>query len=252
LVKAIQALGGEVRCKESVKSILTKDQTVIGWRTQRKQETLDAVLATPAPPALWSLLPKGLKGDYWERLHGVEYLGNVCAVLTLKRSLSPIYWMNIPDVKSPFIAVIEHTNFVSPEHYGGKRVMYLSSYLPVEHPRYKKSDKDLLSEYYAYLKKVIPDFQPSDVVEAKVFHAPYAQPVVRAGYGDRLVSTTSPIEGLFLANMAQIYPEDRGMSYSIRLGQEAAQVMAASPVAARCQAKPEKIAKWVTRKKRVK
>ncbi len=222
LVKALKHAGGEVRCREQVKALRVKGGRIIGWTTSRKTETLDAVLATPAPPSLWSMLPKGLKGDYWDRLRQVEYLGNVCAVLTLKRSLSPIYWMNIPDVASPFIAVIEHTNFISSETYGGKRVMYLSSYLPVDHPRYLKSDQALLKEYYGYLQKVIPDFKPTDVAAVKIFRAPFAQPVVRAGYGERLAGTATPIAGLYLANMAQIYPEDRGLSYSIRQGRNAA------------------------------
>jgi len=225
LVKAIIAKGGTVRCGEAVKRITVKDGKAVGWTTARGAESFDAVLVTPAPPVALSLLPKELSGDYWERLRSVQYIGNVCAALTLKRSLSPIYWMNVPDLNSPFIAVIEHTNFIAPEHYQGQRVMYLSSYLPVEHPRYRASDAELLNEYYAYLAKVIPSFTPADVESARVFHAPYAQPVIRAGYGDRLVPCASPIAGLFLADMAQIYPEDRGMSYSIRLGRNAAKAL---------------------------
>jgi protoporphyrinogen oxidase len=227
LVKEVVRLGGQVRCGERVKSLRVRQSRITGWTTSQRSESLDAVLATPAPQAVLPLLPKGLAGDYWDRLRRVEYLGNVCAVLTLKRSLSPIYWMNIPDLNSPFIAVIEHTNFIPPATYGGRRVMYLSSYLPVSHPRYRQSDAALLKEYYAYLKKVIPDFTPADVSGVKVFRSPHAQPVARAGYGETLVPNASPVAGLFLANMAQIYPEDRGMSYSIRLGRQAARVIMA-------------------------
>lgn len=222
LAQAVAQRGGSVRLGETVESVAVENGRLAGWTTARGRETFDAVLATPAPPALLPLLPKDLSGDYWDRLRAVRYLGNVCAVLTLTRSLSPIYWMNVPDLASPFIAVIEHTNFIGPENYGGKRVMYLSSYLPVEHPRYRAADPELLNEFYAYLARVIPGFTPADVESARVFRAPFAQPVVRAGYGERLVPCASPVAGLFLANMAQIYPEDRGMSYSIRLGREAA------------------------------
>ena len=90
---------------------------------------------------------------------------------------------------------------------------------------YQAQDAGLLGEFFAYLAKVIPDFTPADVESARVFRAPYAQPVGRAGYGERLVPCASPLSGLFLANMAQIYPEDRGMSYSIRLGRRAAQTI---------------------------
>lgn len=225
LAARIVSAGGAVRCGETVQSLKVREGRVLGWTTSRGPEDLDAVLATPAPPALASLLPAGLTGDYWDRLREVRYLGNVCAVLTLRRSLSPIYWMNVPDLSSPFIAVIEHTNFIGPEQYGGRHVLYLSSYLPVAHPRYQAPDADLLAEFYSALARVVPGFTPGDVTEARVFHAPYAQPVVRAGYGERLVGHVTPLAGLYLANMAQIYPEDRGMSYSIRLGRAAARAI---------------------------
>jgi protoporphyrinogen oxidase len=227
LVKEIKALGGVVRCKEPIKSIrITKDK-ITGWVTSKKTETFDVVLSTMAPPALLPTLPKHLEGAYWQKLRKVQYLGNVCAVLTVKRSLSPIYWMNIPDVDSPFIAVIEHTNFVSPQHYQGKHTLYLSSYLPTNHSLYVAKEKDLLKAFYKYLKKIIPSFTEKDIEAAKVFHAPYAQPVIRAGYSQNLVPTASPVQGLFVASMAQIYPEDRGMSYSIRLGQQVAETIKA-------------------------
>jgi protoporphyrinogen oxidase len=225
LAAEIAGARGEVRCGERVTGVRVRDGRVLGWTTDRGDEDLDAVLATPAPPALLPLLPPDLTGEYWDRLREVRYLGNVCAVLTLRRSLSPIYWMNVPDLASPFIAVIEHTNFIGPEQYAGRRVLYLSSYLPVTHPRYQAADAALLDEFYATLARVVPGFTPADVAEARVFHAPYAQPVVCAGYGERLVGHAAPLAGLYLANMAQIYPEDRGMSYSIRLGRAAARAI---------------------------
>jgi protoporphyrinogen oxidase len=225
LVRELKKLGGAVNFGERVTALRARNGKLAGWTSNHGQKNFDAVLATPAPPALAGLLPRGLKGAYWQKLAQSEYLGNVCAVLTLKRSLSPIYWMNIPDLQSPFIAVIEHTNFIPPATYGGKRVMYLSSYLPVTHARYRQSDARLLREYYAYLKKIVPAFTPADVAGVKVFRSPYAQPVVRAGYRDIRVGVATPLAGLFLANMAQIYPEDRGMSYSVRLGHEAAKVI---------------------------
>jgi protoporphyrinogen oxidase len=227
LVKEIQGLGGVVRCQEKVESILIENGRALGWKTARGEENFDKVLATPAPPVLLSLLPATLPGAYWDKLRNVRYLGNVCAVLTVKRSLSPIYWMNIPDLNSPFIAVIEHTNFIPTDRYQGRHVIYLSSYLSTDHPRYQAKDPELLKEFYAYLTKIIPSFSPQDVTEARVFHAPLAQPVIQAGYGENLVEAASPLAGLYVATMAQIYPEDRGMSYSIRLGRTVAQTIMA-------------------------
>lgn len=225
LVAEIQNFGGSVRCGEKIEAVLETGGRVTGWKNGRRgEENFDLVLATPAPPSLLPLLPsRALNGEYWDKLRRVKYLGNVCAVLTVKRSLSPIYWMNIPDAGSPFIAVIEHTNFIPASHYDGRHVIYLSSYLPTDHPRYQAKDPEVLDEFYAYLRKVIPSFKAQDVAESRVFRAPYAQPVIQAGFAGNLVSPATPLAGLYLANMAQIYPEDRGMSYSIRLGKQVAE-----------------------------
>ncbi len=227
LVRDIEAYGGEVRFNEKVERLSFSRDGLVGWKTSRREEEIKTILATLAPAGLLSLLPQDQSGEYWDQLRNVQYLGNVCAVLTLKRSLSPIYWMNIPDVSSPFIAVIEHTNFISRETYNGQHVDYLSSYLPITHPRYQAPEPEILNEYYAYLAKVVSGFTPDDVAEAKVFRATYAQPVIRTGFAKNIVNPASPIKGLYISNMAQIYPEDRGMSYSIRLGEQAAGIMAA-------------------------
>ena len=64
----------------------------------------------------------------------MNYLGNVCLVLRLSRSLSDTYWLNVNDPGFRSSGVIEHTNFDAPEHYGGDRIVYLSRYLDVDDP----------------------------------------------------------------------------------------------------------------------
>jgi hypothetical protein len=67
------------------------------------------------------------------------------------------------------------------------------------------------------------------VEKAHVMRADYTQPLVTPGYGGRIPEMRLPVAGLYMANMTQIFPEDRGMSYSIGLGAKvAALVMAES------------------------
>ncbi len=225
LRRVIEAQGGTFRFQTEVKGVLVKDGQIKGWRTADGEEHFDAVLLTMAPQIIAKVLPADCQGSYWDQLKAVDYYGNVCAILTLRRSLTPIYWMNIPDLKSPFIAVIEHTNFISPDAYQGKHVLYLSSYLSVDHPRYQADDQTVLREFYAYLKKILPHFNEDDVMAYRLFRTPYAQPIMRTGYGEMINPIATPVKGLYVANMAQVYPEDRGMSYSLRLGEQAADIM---------------------------
>ncbi|MDO9065791.1 MAG: amine oxidase, partial [Chloroflexota bacterium] len=57
------------------------------------------------------------------------------------------------------------------------------------------------------------------------FRDPAGQPVVTRGYSQIIPAYRTPISGLYLANTTQIYPEDRGMNYSVRLGQTIARVV---------------------------
>ena len=46
------------------------------------------------------------------------------------------------------------------------------------------------------------------------------------GAAARIPDHRTPIPGLYLANMAQIYPQDRGQNYSILLGEKIAEIVA--------------------------
>ena len=52
-----------------------------------------------------------------------------------------------------------------------------------------------------------------------------AQPIVTQGYSERIPDHRTPIPGLYLANTTQIYPEDRGTNYSVRMGRQVAALM---------------------------
>ena len=57
--------------------------------------------------------------------------------------------------------------------------------------------------------------------ERWLFVERHAQPIVTPGYRDRMPPLQTGAEGLILANTTQIYPEDRGTNYAVRLGRDA-------------------------------
>jgi protoporphyrinogen oxidase len=183
----------------------------------------DAVIAA-VPSVLFKKLAPPLTADYERRLDAVQWQGAICAVLTLDRPLSDIYWMNIGDRSMPFLAVIEHTNFVGPEHYGGNHIVYLSNYLAQDHAYFQKTDEELWAMFEPALARINPAFSPDWIRERFVFRAPFAQPIITCNYRDIRPDHRTPIEGLYLETMTQIYPEDRGQNYSIKMGEEVAQM----------------------------
>ena len=183
----------------------------------------DAVIACVPSERFLPMAPP-LGAEYERRVSAARWQWALCYVLALKQSLTPIYWLNISDPGTPFIAVVEHTNFMEKERYGGLNLVYLSNYLTPNHPWFSLSDGELDDLYLPHLAKFNPGFNRDWVVDRWVFKGPNAQPVIRRHYRDDLPDHRTPVSGLYLANMQQIYPEDRGQNYSIRMGDQVAKM----------------------------
>ncbi|MFL5912711.1 MAG: NAD(P)/FAD-dependent oxidoreductase [Gaiellaceae bacterium] len=179
-------------------------------------EMLDPALAEAIDPA------------YMERVRGVEYQSALCLVLELDRQFSPFYWTNVADPGLPFIGLIEHTNLVPADRYGDRRFLYVANYLPAGDRLLSLGADELLAEYEPGLRRVNPEFSREWVIERHMFREPAAQPVVGVGYRDRIPPLETGVPGLVLANTTQIFPEDRGTNYSVRLGEEAAHAVLAA------------------------
>ena len=226
LAAAVRAQGGTIRTNMPVNSFREEAGRVTGVVTPEGTLPADGVIATPALPIIADLVEPHVPSEYVERLRRIRYLANVCIVLELDRSLSDIYWLNVNDPSFPFVGVIEHTNFEPASTYAGRHVVYLSKYLPDDDTLYRMSDQEVVAFTLEHLRRMFPDVTDERVLDTHVWRARYAQPVVERGYRKLIPDMRTPIENLFLATMAQIYPEDRGTNYAIRQGRETAQVCA--------------------------
>ena len=75
---------------------------------------------------------------------------------------------------------------------------------------------------------MFPAFDRQWMLGAHVWRARYSQPIVGKHYSRVIPSTETPIAGLYLSTMAQIYPEDRGTNYAIRDGRRVGRMVAAA------------------------
>jgi protoporphyrinogen oxidase len=189
-------------------------------------ERYDAVIATVPNDVFAALLDPALAAEvddgYLARLASIEYHAALCLLLELDRPFSPFYWTNVADRRLPFVGLIEHTNFVEPEHYHGRRFLYVANYLAAGHELLDLDADQLLERYAAGLRAVNPGFSPTWVRAKWLFREPHAQPIVTVGYRERIPPLETPAAGLLLANTTQIYPEDRGTNYAVREGERVA------------------------------
>ena len=189
-------------------------------------EEYDRVLATVPNDVFAALLDPELSGavgeGYLRRAASIEYYAALCLLLELDRPFSPYYWTNVADRALPFVGLIEQTNLVPPERYGGRRFLYVANYLPHGHELLGLDADALLDRYSAGLRAVNPGFARAWVLRSWRHVEPAAQPLVTVGYAARIPPLRTPARGLFLANTTQVYPEDRGTNYAVRLGEQAA------------------------------
>jgi len=221
--------GGQLHTSSSVAKIVRTGDTTTTLDVQigngpSEQREYDAVIAT-TPSYVFAKLAPQMPDEYKEKLEGINYLSAVLMVLVMDRPFTEKYWMNIADPDMPFVALIEHTNIINKELYGGKHILYISNYPSRDSDMYKMSPDNLMDLFVPHLQKINPDFDRSWVLEYHHHKLDGAQPIVGINYGDGIPDHRTPLNGLYLANTTQIYPEDRGTNYSVRMGGKVAQMV---------------------------
>ena len=228
LGERIRGLGGTILTSTAATQIRRGESGIEVSTDGGASHRFDQLLVT-LPTRLFTRLTPELPAAYVDRYPGPEHYGAHVLILGLDRSLLPgVYWLNINDRDLPFLALVEHTNFMPPEDYGGLHVVYLGNYLPMDHPLFGQSDAEILSTYLAAIRRVQPAVDASWVKQHWVFRAPFAQPIVTTDYVQQLPPHKTPLPGVFLANMAHVYPQDRGQNYSLRLGERMARLILAN------------------------
>jgi protoporphyrinogen oxidase len=218
--------GVEIRLGARVESI-QRGQGGLSVRSEVGTESFDKVLVTTSPNLMAKLSPE-LPASYLKGLLELKSMGAVVMVLSLKHQLSEqgYYWFNLPkDEGFPFLALVEHTNFVSPEHFGGDRILYAGDYLEPGHEYFSLSDEVLLERFTPAFKRINPNFEPDWVKKIWVFKTNYAQPVPLRQHSKNIPSIETPVEGLYFASMSQVYPWDRGTNFAVEIGRKAARLM---------------------------
>ncbi len=198
-------------------------------KTNGKRFKFDKVICTLASP-IFVKITKDLPKKYINNLSRLKGIGAVNLVLSIKQQFleGGEYWLSINELDFPFLAVVEHTNYMDKINYGGERILYLGNYLEHSHPYFQAKAEDLVKEFMPFLQKINPSFNKSQINRAYLFKTPFAQPIIPLNYSKILPSLETPIKGLYLANIQQVYPWDRGTNYAVELGEKVAELVVKS------------------------
>ena len=192
-------------------------------------QIFDQALVTTSPALLARMAP-GLPAGYLQGLLDLKSMGAVVMILAIKQPLSEegYYWFNMPKSAGyPFLALVEHTNLVPRENFGGESILYCGDYLDTSHEYFHMGDEELLERFIPGIQRLNPRFDRSWVRKMWVSRTPYAQPVPLVNHSRNIPDLRTPLPGLFFASMSQVYPWDRGTNFAIEIGRRAARQMLA-------------------------
>lgn len=230
LADAVRRDGASVRLNTPVQRIQKCDDGGYDVSVAGETARYDAVISTSSPKIMTRLVPD-LPVEYARQLAALKSMGAVVVILALRQQLlrDGTYWLSLPakvpdktKAKFPFLALVEHTNYMDSRHYGGDHIVYCGDYVPDDHEYFSLSDAELTSRFVQVLPTFNAQFSPEWIRKSWVFRAPYAQPIPFVNQSQALPDIRTPLKGLYLASMSQVYPWDRGTNYAVEMGRQAA------------------------------
>ncbi|WP_374380290.1 NAD(P)/FAD-dependent oxidoreductase [Dongia sp.] len=221
LSQRILNAGSSIRLASPASRVLVEGGAVTGVVVGDETLPADAVISTVPLPLVPRLIPD-LPVAELQALEAMQNIGVVCVVHKLKRSLSPHFWININDPRIDVPGMIEFSNL---RPLGDAHVVYIPYYMPVSHPLFQADDADFVARTRNYMRMINPSLSETDFLASAVGRLKHAQPICMPGFAKTLPQVRSKISGLQVADTSSYYPEDRGISESVRLGRSMAEAI---------------------------
>jgi protoporphyrinogen oxidase len=201
----IRSAGGQIHLNCPVKEIVVENRRAVAVQLDRGVWQGGPIVSTMQAPVFSRLIPRA-PGTYLKSLREVPYLGIVCPLIVLDRPLSGYWTLNVADSRIPFTGIIETTAYIDPQYVGGHHLVYMPKYTAPGSRWQQLSDREVLDLAMQTLKLAAPDFERSSVRYALVHRERYVEPLHYLGGSTAMPSIDSPVDGLYHASTAQIYP----------------------------------------------
>jgi protoporphyrinogen oxidase len=229
LAEVVKKQGADIRLNSPVTGIRKNSSGAknggVTLESGGVSSTFDAVISTSSP-ALMAQISPDLPADYSAQLKALKSMGAVVLILSLRKQLTQYYWHNLPkEAGFPFLSLVEHTNYIGPENYGGDHIVYCGDYLEVGHEYFSQSKEELFERFLPALKRFNPEFDRDWVKDSWVFKVAYAQPIPPVDHSKNIPPLKTPLDGLYFASMSQVYPWDRGTNFAVEIGRRVARMV---------------------------
>lgn len=180
LVRSIRSHGGRILCNAPVLSILDSNHQEVILRTKKADTKFDLVINT-IPTPRFQRIGQNLSDPVPLTQSPTYYLGIICVVLVLRRSLSPFYLTNLIQKGLPFTGVIEMTNVVDRHQAtAGNHLIFLPRYDVPGSAWFEKHPTDIADAFVSSLCDLWPRMD-RDILRAFVHRKRYFQPLWSPG-----------------------------------------------------------------------
>ena len=226
----VREAGTEIRFNSFIDKLHHDDATgkVIVTLKGGEEQVFDRVLATVPSNVLAKMIAGYEEKDpeYFQKIRSVDYLDAAVLSFCTPQKITDFYWHNINTPNSPFVVFLSFTALIGTENFDGNHIYYIGDYIPPEHKYMSMPEEELKELWYSELKKMFPDFDPSQIIDDGLFRMRNAQHIVDIGFEEnKLVPHETPCPGVLMCNFSQIYPMDRGTNYAIRDGNRMAKML---------------------------
>ncbi|WP_119073061.1 NAD(P)/FAD-dependent oxidoreductase [Aggregatilinea lenta] len=233
LAERDRELGVTICLNTPVERIEQRPEGGLAVTVAGEAQAFDAVISTSSPHIMQRLAPD-LPESYRDQLGSLKSMGAVVVVLALKHKLltDGTYWLSLPSDNPdksqgefPFLALVEHTNYMDRAHYGGDHIVYCGDYVEPDHEYLSTNDDALVKRFAGVLKTFNPGFSPDWIRKSWVYRVKYAQPIPLVNHSQAIPDLRTPVPGLYFASMSQVYPWDRGTNYAVEMGRKVAAML---------------------------
>jgi protoporphyrinogen oxidase len=214
----LQKAGVTIRLNSRVTAIRKADHGVTVKFADGSTITPDQAIFTGPSSTAADLCPELTQEE--QRLHrGIQYQGIICASLLLKRPLTPYYVTNITDPGLPFTAVIEMTALVDPKQFGGRHLIYLPKYVPIDDSMFEQTDAQIQSTFFTALKQMHPTLTDDDLLTFQVSRVRQVFVIPTLNYSKQLPPVSTTIPGLHILNSAHIVNGTLNVNDTVQLAE---------------------------------
>lgn len=205
MAREIQKSGNLIHLNTPVDEVVIENGRAVGVRVKGTVRRYAAIAVTTQGPVFKRLIPTA-PAEYLRFLDKTRYLGIVCPLMVLDRPLTECWTVNITDARVPFTGVIETTNYIDPAQVGGHHLVYLPKYTAPGNPLQTYTDDQIRTIWVENLIRMFPDFDPTRIRYFGVHREKYVEPLHGLNETHLIPSTATPVQNLYLATTAQIYP----------------------------------------------